>query len=393
MNIDINKELKNASRLKNLGNYSQAVELYDKLYRESPDEFQLRDRMNYAWSIYRCSVQNSKDEADLFQSVEFITSIVPQLDLNIRANANSCAYTSSVFRVLTVLKNDNDYYNMPYWLEKINPKLLDEKPFRKYGRINKSKKEKFYDIASKAYLECGDYEECVRVSKEALDTFKSFRDDGDAWHCWRIGKSLNRLGEYEESLFYLKEAVSVKKEWYIYREIADSYYNLSKPLEAMEWLYPAILSNVPLNTKVNAYYLMYNILKGFNIDAAMKHAELFYLIKHERGYMIPDDIERLNINPDNLDKKTLDREIRDIWTIYQHKNEKLQHGTVTRFIEDKNYGFIKSENGESLFFHKSEFRDDAVFVGQMVSFYTEKSFDKSKNRESTKAVFIRGVQK
>ena len=114
------------------------------------------------------------------------------------------------------------------------------------------------------------------------------------------------------------------------------------------------------------------------------------MLKLESGSSnILEEIEDLDIDEDTLDMKELTSLIRDFWMKFKFKNQQLQYGTVTRFFEDKNYGFIKTNDDESIFFHKNEFKDDLIYVGQLVSFYTEKRFDKSKNRESLNAVNIK----
>ena len=96
------------------------------------------------------------------------------------------------------------------------------------------------------------------------------------------------------------------------------------------------------------------------------------------------------IDEDELDKNQLIEEINNYWSDFKFKNREQEYGTVKKYFEDKNFGFIINNKDESIFFHKNEFKGDNVYVGQLVSFYTEKSFDKSKNEESLKAVCIRG---
>ena len=90
-----------------------------------------------------------------------------------------------------------------------------------------------------------------------------------------------------------------------------------------------------------------------------------------------------------LNKKDLEREIKQYWSEYKFKDQQLQYGTITKIFEHGKSGFITSDDNESLYFNVYEFKGDNLDVGQYVSFFTEKSFDKSKNKESLKAVNIR----
>ena len=384
MNNDIKTDLDNARNLKNSGKYDEALKIFDKHYHHHSELFSAKDKEEYAWTLYKRYMQNSEDEDEIIKTANFITKLVNQKDLT---SGHACVYTSSVFKVLNHLKDEDDYYIMPRWLSKINPDLLDEKPYRRYGRINKSKKEFFYDLSSKAYLKCGYLTECIETSKKALNTFETFYDAGDIWHKLRIAKSFKELNKFNESLKYYLEVIEVKNDWYMYRDIAEIYYLINKPFKAMEYICPVILSNQGDNIKAGIYLLCYNIFKGFNPEMALKHAQLFYLINLKKLYLVPKEISDLNIDETALDKESLEGEINDLWTQYKFKDQKIKTGFVFKYFDYKNYGFIKTES-ETVFFHKEEFKDTGIEIGQKVSFYTEESFDKSKNKRSLKAVNI-----
>ena len=110
----------------------------------------------------------------------------------------------------------------------------------------------------------------------------------------------------------------------------------------------------------------------------------------EKGYDVPHDIEILGLEDAELDRNEILDQIKRLWTQYRFKDQKMQHGTVIKFFAEKNYGFIRTENDASIFFHKDEFDGDTVHIGQLVSFYTESSFDNVKNEKSVKAVNVRG---
>lgn len=386
MRSDIRLQLNEAKKLYNSKEYAKSIDIYENLFNESFEEFKFNDRVSYCWAIYQVHVKNFTDENELIEAVDLITDLIPQSDLN---RVNTCPYTFSVFNVLDFLYKEKEYYNMFYWLDKINPNLLDEEKTNFKGRIYRSRKEKFYDYASKAYLECADWELCIEVSDEALYLLKSFTNYGDTWHRWRIAKSLKELNKNEEALTYLKEVLKVKKDWFVYKEITENYYLLNENEKAINYICGAVLTNDPVKLKVNLYYLIYNLLKDSNPEMALKHAELYYLLKVESNSEIAPEIEQLTIDEDNLNKNTLESQIHKYWLDFKFKNKEIHYGTITKYFDDKNFGFIESDY-ESVFFHKNEFRDDNLYVGEKVSFYTEKSFDKSKNKESVKAVNVRG---
>jgi len=384
---EIRKELNEAKKLYQAKKYDEALTIYEKRYNESPEDLNRWDKIFYSWSLYQLYIKQADDEDKMFESAELVTELINQDDLN---EMPVCAYTLTVFKILDQLYSENDYYDLLAWLDKINPELLDEKRFETDERVYRSKKEKYYDYATKAYFEVEDYEKCIETSKEALEVLENFTNSSDVWYNWRIAKSYKELLKNREALEYLKEVVKVKKDWFVQKEMAENYHVLGENEKAEDYICEAVLTNDPVTIKVNLYYLAYNVLKQINPELALRHAELFYAIKLENDSQIPDDIEELMID-DDLDKNALESEIRQYWQQHKFKNQELQHGTVTRIFEHGRSGFITSDNDESIYFNVSEYNGDDLKVGDYVSFYTEKSFDKSKNRESTRAVNISGA--
>lgn len=320
MNEDYKKDLIKAYELKTIGSNREAVKFYKKAYNENPDDFTINQRFDFAWSIYKTGVVYYKSEEELFSEALLITELVPQRDLNSEYN---CVYTSAVFKVLNYLDDQGEYYLMLDWIEKLDVELLDEKPFYKYNRINKSKKEKYYDWLSNAYYKTGDYEKCIEVSSVALDTFNRFIDEGDVWHKWRIARSLKELNHLKESLLYFNEVIEVRKEDYIYKDIAETYYLLNKPYDALDYLCPAVLSDEPNSKKADLYYLCYKVFNLFNPEMALKHAQLCYLINKENNYAIPYGIKEYDFDDRKLDKTEIETEIESLWIQYrEYKNKK-----------------------------------------------------------------------
>lgn len=387
MESNVNTQLKHAKKLYDSKKYEESLNLYELIFNENPDEFKLHDRISYSWAIYQAHVKGFADENELFDATDFITDLIPQADLN---RSNTCPYTFSVFRVLDYLYEEKEYYNISYWLDKLDPELLDEKKNNYGGRVTRSRKEKYYDYASKSNLECAEWDLCIEVSKEALETLKSFTNNSDTWYRWRIAKALRQLNQNQEALKYLSEVVNVKDEWFVHKEFAENLHELGEDDNAMASLRDAVLTDDAVNVKVNLYYLAYEVLDALNMDEAYMHLELYYLLKLEGKRQIPEEIQELDIDETQLDKDELISKINDFWNAFKFKDQKLQHGIVTNIIEDKNFGFIKNDDEESIFFHKSEVNGDDIHVGDEVSFYTVENFDKSKNKESVKAVCIKG---
>jgi tetratricopeptide (TPR) repeat protein len=374
-------DLKNAKKEYDCKNYESSLEIYEKLYEENSQQFEFNDLISYCWAIYQTKVKNATSEYELFDAVDFITNLIPQSDLNY---SNTCPYTFSMFKLIEELYYEKDYFNLEELFDKINPLLLDEKPSR--GKNKASRREKFYNYASKTYLECGEFEKCIEISKDALKNITRFTGDNKVWFKWRIAKSLRQLNQNQEALTYLTEVIKVRKDWYVKKEMAENYLKLNDTKNAMQYLGQAVTTKDPSSIKVNLHYLIYESLCESEPEIAFKHAELCFLLKLENNSFIPEDIAELDINEEELDKSDLEDEIWRYWYDLTY-NKKVEYGTISEVL-DNDSGYIISNNLESIYFDKSDFNGDYIKEGMYVSFFTEKDFVKSLNKEVVKAIEI-----
>ena len=314
MTKEIRKELNQAKRLYKTGKKEDAYEIYDEIYAEHPEKFDKWDKIRYCWSIYYLFIRDSNDEYELEENVKRVTEIVKQEDLN---NAPVCVYTQSVFKIVMHFKSEGACQNMLYWLDKLNPELLSEDLNDGKNSAYPSKKEEYYKFLSIAHLSCGDYEECIDVSRKALDMFETFALNGDTWHRWRIAKSLKQLDRPQEALTYLEEVVKVQQDWFILKEFAENHHMLGDDESALRYASQSALKEGPVEIKVNLYFLIYDILKETDPDLALQHAKLYLALKLQSGAPINEEIEELGIDEENLDIDELENEIYNYWREFQ----------------------------------------------------------------------------
>lgn len=388
MASEIKNDLQEAKKQYKSKNYQEAYDIYEMQFSENQNEFNMWDKIFYAWSIYQLNIKNFEDESQLLQSAELITELTSQSDLN---KSPTCAYTLSVFKVLDYLYRNGDYDSVLYWLDKIDPTLLDSKQSEYNGVIYPSRLEKYYTYASKSYFECRDYDDCILISDNALRSLSKFTNSSDVWLNWRIAKSLKELNRPEEALLYLNEVSKAKRDWFIPKEIAENYFMLDDKENALKYVADAVLTDDPSSLKVNLYYLIYKILKEDDFDIAFTHAKIVVALKLKNNVDIPQDLEELSIDEDNLDITQLEGEIKQYWSKFKFKDQELRFGKITKIFDHGKSGFITSTSGDSFYFNVYEFKDDKILLdeGLSVSFYTKKGFDKSKNRETINAVNIR----
>ena len=75
-------QFKQAKKLYDSSKYEESLDLYEQLFNENPDDFNIGDLISYCWAIYQCQVKNFTDENELFEATELITELIPQADLN-----------------------------------------------------------------------------------------------------------------------------------------------------------------------------------------------------------------------------------------------------------------------------------------------------------------------
>lgn len=391
MTNETRKELAEAKRIYKSKNYEDALEIYERIYEESAEALNEWDRIFFSWAIYYTHIKNFEDEEDLIESTSKVCELVKQADLN---KAPTCAYTLSVFKVLDYLYSQNDWEDLIMWLEKLDPELLDDKKGEFNERTYPSKREKYYNYATKAYLESYDYDMCIETSKKALESMDSFVNDSDVWYRWRIAKSQKELGDYDDAIKYLEEVSKVKQDWFVSLEIADNYYFKLDNDNALKYAVEAALKPGPADLKVNLYPLLRDLVIDEYPNEALKHDYLVYTVRLAKGWPIDDDLKdkitEANLDTENTDYRSIEKELKGFWNSLKYKGRDLMTGTITKIFEHGKSGFITGEDGKSYYFNTFDFKDDKSELREYLSvtFYSEKSFDKSKNRESLKAVNI-----
>lgn len=310
MTRETRKELNQATRLYKAKKRDEAHEIYSRLFHENPDAFDRWDRIRYSWCIYYMHIKDSFDEDELAEYGELVTEITRQEDMT---RAPVCAYTRCVFRLLKFYKKAGDWDLVLYWIYKLDPELLSTKKGKSSSMTYPSDREEYYSLKSKALLECGEFEQCIEVSKTALDAIDDFALNGDAWHKFKIAKSLRQLGKPQEALAYLEDIPEVQDNWYVLKEFGENYCMLGDEENALKYAGKAIIAPGPVKMKVNVFYLAFRMLKGTNPELALKHARLFFAIKLESGTEIPEDIEDLDIDEYGLDIETLEHEVKNYW--------------------------------------------------------------------------------
>ena len=397
MSENIKKDLAQAKKNYQSKNYQEAKDLYESLYSQHPESFTIWDKRFYSWALYQLHVKSPEDEEKLFESVDMITELVKQEDLS--KEDGVCAYTLSMMKLLDYLYKKNDYQDIITWAEKLNPDYLSKKISSfttDEGREVKlaSNREKYYNWLSKSLQEVEDFDECLIVSKKALEKLDGFTNNSDIWFKWRIARSCREIGEYDEAIGYLNEIYKTKKDWYIQWEIAENYFFKGEHDKSLEYATSAALSPGDSDKKIKLYSLLEDLLEDENPEIALKHAYLIYTIRLHNEWGIDDRLEEKILNSDfdaeNTQYWKVENELKGFWKETRFKNQQPNYGKINRIFPHGKSGFIKGDNGESYFFDGREFKgdDNKYREGVKVSFYIVEGYDKKKDEVKPNAVNI-----
>ena len=397
MSEDVKKDLAQAKKNYQDKNYEDAKNLYETLYTENPEAFTLWDKRFYSWALYQLYVKNPDDETELFEAVDLITELLGQE--NHSKKDGVCAYTLSMMKLLDYLYKQNDYENLLVWADRLNPDFLSAKTSRfttQDGRevTTASNKEKYYNWLSKSYQEVEDFDECLKISKKALEELTTFTNNSDIWFKWRIARSLREIGEYDEAIDYLKDIYKTKKDWFILWELAENYFFNGDNDKSLEYAVSAALGRGDSDKKIKLYSLLEDLLEDEYPEIALKHSYLIYSIRLHNEWGIDDDLEEkiaeAGLDVENTEYWKIEKELKGFWKDLKFKTQQPNYGRINRIFPHGKSGFILRDDGESFFFNSYEFKGDPNKYREnvKVSFYLEEGYDKKKDEVKMNAVNI-----
>jgi len=386
--------------LKKLERYSEALEVCRKFYRMNRDFVQGNNL--YAWCIYHLEVRK---EAEKIENEENFLKAAGAI-VNLCKDDKYSEYTpykSTVFRVLDYLKSKPVFpaKEVMKWTDLLEPEKLPSDCYSCKNKKGKnirlpSFKEKWYLVRTDALEEMKNYSECMELCREALSSIPSKDFLHSIWIKRRIALCKWRTGNMEEASLELKEILSIKREWYIQHEIAEILYDSGKIEEAMEYAAEGMVNRGEPEKKWKLFMLAGIILKTQGkVDFAKKHILFSFKLREEKGWKIPEKLEKL-IRELEMDTSSgpsaeeLHKELKSYWKGLKSSDLPLYKGTVKRIFANGTSGFIAGDNGKDYYFKVISFKgkEERLEEGLKVRFHAVKSFDRKKQKESEEAVRI-----
>lgn len=393
--MNTNTRFNHAKKLYRQHNYVDCERLYRELFYEDRDAFDRNDNVFFLRCINEVGIKNNFSSIDLDQQGQFVLDNFTQEDC---ANRNfDDPYAEIFINMGKIYNQKHNYYNAIKWIWKVDKDMLTTRTPRTNSKaFGYSQKEKWYSYIIESLMRLEKFDGALVLINEALDVLPDSKSDAKLWFTYKLAKIHIELGNHEESLAILNDFIKIKKESFVYLSMAKNHYALGNHDEALSYAIKAALTNRSVQNNLGTYTLISNLLdkKGMK-EESVKHCYLVYTFKKANGHRISEDLGKIikeaGLDMGNTNYKKIQKELIPLWSELKYENAVRYSGTIKKVFEEKGIGFIKNDfDSNDTFFSFKEFKDseDFIYPGTKVSFYVEPTFDKSKGRESTKAVEI-----
>lgn len=383
-----------ANSLNKLKYYERALQVSQEVWKDNPENAHIRN--TFCWALYYTAIQIEKveNESNFLHNAETIVNLTCQEDI----------YSPFTFTVLKVLDHFKEPFNAEiilHWTSLLKPEILDEKVFSYtdtsgHMREKSSRKEEYFALRTKALLKTNQYVSCIELCNLALQVLPSFHYDNDIWFMRRIALSNAKLGHVAEAVEKLKELLLKRREWFIQKEIAEFCYDMGKKDEAMRFALDAAIGHGDRQYKLELYMFLGKLLgeKGM-LAESRKHYEFVFCIRNEQGWKIESALttalESVGGGLDGWDPLNIqERNLISLWEKLKFNEKKKYEGIIDKILPHGKSGFIKYEKTKSVYFKTASFKGNRNLLreGRPVKFYLEDNYDTKKNEMTLIAVNI-----
>lgn len=372
--------------LKNQGLNDEAIEVGKTFMQAAPA---LTKYINhYAYALYNKFIKI--DEEVIKEKESLFFSILDEIvELCAQENYSPLEPTINKAIKYVINKKPINYAKVNELLDKLNPLLLDDKPFvTKDGKEFESKKEKWYRLKVRATYELEEYKDCIEACNIALNTHLKWHNSTLNWIKYYRASSLVKLERYAEAQ---NEFLALKGRFnqVNFDVIYNLYLNTDQKNEAYTSLiYEFFISGYDYSN-MNIYNHIIEMAKDKNVDKVLTAAcALVYKLDTENGKDVTCDVDISKYENADSSKMydTLYNQLMDSLELFIERQE----SKVVYYNEEKEYGSIHVYDGDNLFFRQADYiYDEEVQKRDVVEFSTMKAYDAKKQQTTTKAVLLK----
>ncbi len=394
--------------LQNTKNYQKGLEICREVYGLD-NHFSAIHKV-YSWCIYYTEIKETKldkiNEASFLKAAKAVIKLSKQED-------NFSPYVLTVFKVLDFLSKKTIYPSTEIleWCNRLDVNNLDSTPYtftNKAGEKQKgaSKQEQYFAHCTKALFEKGLYDECIFMCQKALESLEEFHNNNAIWFARRISLSFKELGDTEIALELFQNLLKKKRDWFMYKEIAEIYFELEDNENALKYAIYGVLANANAienrDKKVNLYKLLAKLLLATDREnkkeEAKKHIEFIYFIRKANNWKIDAELNQLISEfqidiKKNIDLKTHENDLKNFWRELRIYKKPIYTGIINTINQQRKIGKIECENGKFYSFRISNFLFTQPWfrTGQTVTFYLEEGLNSTEEHKTENAFMIRVI--
>lgn len=295
------------------GKYFDANNLYKQAYRKYSSLFTDEQKEHFAKTIYEVDIRDSLSYDDALEAkISFLSTLVNQKDTT---EGQSCPYTESIITIMKSCRKNIE--KTLYWSKKLDPHLLNPDPIKNNSY---SDRQTWYSNTTKALLKSKEFNQCLKLSKEALDNVDGIMNDDQYWFMFRVAICNRELGNYEDAVEDFKEVLKYKNIWSNQKELAETYYLMDDLDNALKTCIESALNNSKvILDKVKLYELMELIFMEKGMDKeAQDIAFLIHSIRLNDNSNVVDDetayeLEKAGYDISDIDYVSIEKKLRVDW--------------------------------------------------------------------------------
>ncbi|MDY0294615.1 MAG: hypothetical protein RBQ71_02295 [Acholeplasmataceae bacterium] len=340
--------------LYNNSDFEKIIGLYEYLTNEKiVTEFNVFCKRIYCKTLYSML----KDEETLEKSINYVDKITFNSEQMPSEKEHFNQYVNSIkFLVKKIKKSNNPNYDIIYnLLSKLNPDVLSTRELElvtSEGKdyINVSSRELYYTLYIKSLVKLEKFDACIAVADKALKTVDKWNYENDVWILSRVHYAKCRLANnFEEDIREYIKFAQYKNKWFLYSKIADVHFRQGIIDKSIFFYAKAIVTanRNDIEGLVNVLYDFALLIIDKHENIAKKLFILCYQTRELNGWNLSPGIKyhvklldlilETKINFKGLQKDIV-------------KLTDMTHGELKTYNLEKNFGFIKMDNGKDIYF-------------------------------------------
>jgi len=427
-----NGEEQKAEQLRKDGNYTEAKPIFKELWEEKKNPTnaaqylhcirklkEKKEAVQFADELKKMNLKNSWVNIEILwtlllfdlktkQNFYEARDLAKYLEELLLLNPNKIGNDILIGAMVKIACDNDKWEDALFWLGKVSEDRINDEQVTKTEWTNKSL---WFFRKTKCLIKLGRCE-------EGLAMFDEYDSTSLPWGIKKLflrykAKALADSGDVDQALALYENLTKGKGDWFVRYEKGKLLLTLDKKEEALLEFYTAASSFRQLDKLVTLFDNIGDLcLKLKKVDVALAHFILEKLVREENGWKIDQNLSSFiaSLLPSVPQYKQLTSVkdalsiCREFWKeagvqafdnkpkqskrVETRKKRNGLFGSITGLNPEKSFCFILTDNDETIFCLKSDIKDTVSNYDE-VTFDAITSFDRSKNKESWKAVNVR----